>query len=126
MIQKGALTQWNEGVKGSDFSGSIGVVRTKQKSIFMNRVRKGLGIRNNTVFESVCRSLRQEEDYGLEFRLVRLFSSLEMLVGPSGIGCGMRIAWLLEKEPELHACLTNPESKRAEMGTMHIGPPPPE
>ena len=102
MIQKGALTQWDEGVKGSDFSGLIGVVPTQQKPVFINRVRKGLDIRNNSVFESVCRSLRQEEeDYGLEFRLVRLFSSLEMLIGSPGIGCGMRLSWLLEKEPKL-------------------------
>lgn len=102
MIQKGGLTRWNEGVKGSDFSGLIGVVQAKQKSIFIDRVRKGLDIRNNPVFESVCRALRQEEeDYGFEFRLVRLFSSLEILVGSPGIGCGMKLAWLLGKEPKL-------------------------
>lgn len=102
MIQKRVLTRWNEGVKGSDFGGLIGVVPAKQKSIFINRVRKGLDIRNNSVFESVCRSLRQEEeDYGFEFRLVRLFSSLEILVGSPGIGCGMKLAWLLGKEPKL-------------------------
>lgn len=101
MIRKGALTQWNEGVRGSDFSGLIGVIPAKQKSIFMNRVRKGLDLGNNVNFESVCRSLRQEEDYGFEFRLVRLFSSLEILVGSTGMGCGMRLAWLLGKEPKL-------------------------
>jgi len=101
MVHKGALTQWNEGVRGSDFSGLIGVVPTPERLVFVNRVRKGLDIRNNSVFESVCRSLRQEEEnYGLEFRLVRLFSSLEMLIGSPGIGCGIRLSWLLEKEPK--------------------------
>lgn len=102
MIRKGTSTQWNEGVIGRDFSGLIGVVPAQQKSFFINRVSKGLGIRNNTVFESVCRSLRQEEEgYGFEFRLVRLFSSLEILLGSPGIGCGMKLAWLLGKEPKL-------------------------
>lgn len=101
-IRREGITQWNEGVKGSDFSGLIGVVPTQQKPVFINRVRRGLDIRFNSVFESVCRSLRQEEeDYGFEFRLVKLFSSLEMLMGSPGIGCGMRLAWLLEKEPKL-------------------------
>jgi hypothetical protein len=101
-LQKETFTQWNEGVKGSDFSGLIGAVPHKQKSIFINRIRKGLGIRSNSVFESVCRSLRQEEeDYGLEFRLVRLLSSLEILVSSPGIGCGMKLSWLLAKEPKL-------------------------
>lgn len=102
MIRRGASTQWNEGVKGRDFSGSIGMVPTQQKSIFIKRARRGLDLRLNTVFESVCRSLRQEEeDCGFEFRLVKLFSSLEMLVGSPGIGCGMRLSWLLGKEPKL-------------------------
>ncbi len=102
IIRKGASTQWNEGIKGSDFSGFVGVVPTQQKPVFITRVRNGLDTRNNSVFDSVCRSLRQEEeDYGFEFRLVKLFSSLEILTGSPGIGCGMRLAWLLENEPKL-------------------------
>jgi len=88
--------KWVEGVKGSDFSGLIGVVSREQTSVFINRVKNGLTIRNNTIFESVCRSLRQEEEsYGFEFRLVRLFHSLEKLLGSQDIECGMKLAWLI-------------------------------
>ncbi|MBU2617176.1 MAG: hypothetical protein KKI07_00660 [Euryarchaeota archaeon] len=98
--RKKGLIQWNEGIKGKDFSGLVGIVSGEQTSTFINRVRMGMKLRTNTVFKSVCRSLRQEEeDYGFEFRLVRLFSSLEMLLGSPGVGCGMKLAWLLGKDP---------------------------
>lgn len=99
MIRKQGLIQWNEGIKGRDFSGLVGVISHEQTPSFINRIKKGLNLRNNTIFESASRSLRQEEeDYGFEFRLVRLFSSLEMLLGSPGVGCGMRLAWLLGKD----------------------------
>lgn len=100
MFRRKDLIQWHEGVRGKDFSGMVGIIPAEQTPIFMNRVRRGLKIRDNIVFRTVCRSLRQEEeDYGFEFRLVRLFSSLEMLLGSPGVGCGMKLAWLLGKEP---------------------------
>ena len=100
MNRKKGLIQWNEGIRGRDFSGLVGIVSSEQTPTFINRVRRGMKLRTNTVFNFVCRSLRQEEeDYGFEFRLVRLFSSLEKLLGSSGVGCGMRLAWLLEKDP---------------------------
>lgn len=92
---------WVEGVKGRDFSGRIGVVPSNQTPNFIKHARRGLDIRNNTVFKAICRSLRQEEEeYGFEFRLVRLFHSLELLLGAPGIGGGMRLAWLLGTEPD--------------------------
>jgi len=99
VIRRNGSSQWLEGVKGADFSGLVGVVTTKQASAFISRVRKGLTIRDNPAFESVCRSLRQEEeDYGFEFRLVKLFHSLEKLLGGPEIDCGMRLAWLLGRD----------------------------
>lgn len=101
MIRKKGLTQWNEGIKGRDFSGLVGIISDKQTPTFIKHIRKGLSLRNNTVLMSVSRSLRQEEeDYGFEFRLVRLLSSLEMLMGSPSVGCGMRLAWLIGKEQE--------------------------
>ena len=100
IIRKRGLTQWNEGIRGRDFSGLVAIVSAEQTPTFINHVRKGMKLRTNTAFRSVCRSLRQEEeDYGFEFRLVRLFSSLERLLGSPGVGCGMKLAWLLGKDP---------------------------
>jgi len=99
-IRRNGLIRWDEGVRGSDFRGLIGIVPIEQTSVFVNRVRRGLDVRDNSIIKSVNRSLRQEEDdYGLEFRLVKLFSSLERLMGSPGTGCGMKLAWLLGEKP---------------------------
>jgi len=91
VMRESDQTTWIEGVIGQQV-GKVGIVPTEQSPNFIKRLKKGLAIRNQAIFKSVCRSLRQEEeDYGFEFRLVKLFSSLEKLLGSPGVGGGMKL-----------------------------------